>query len=334
MIDAVQTAAGSADSPDSPTAAPLVLGVDLGGTKSAVSLLTTDGEIRARSAARTPASGGPDVIVPFLLSLAKELIESQAAALPLLGIGISAGAPADARRGVVFEAPNLPGWSSAGIPLADIFSRAFGGIPAGLENDADATALAEHRFGAGRGTANLVFLTVGTGVGGGLITDGRLLRGACCAGGEVGHIAVEPEGRLCACGLRGCLEAYASGPSLVRLAVENGFVGEASGPAVIAAARAGDAAARAATRTAGTMLGRGIATLAMLLNPEIVVLGTLAVHAGDLLLPEIEREVAIRTWPRLRAGLRIVPAALGDRAQDLAALCAFLHRREQGASGR
>jgi glucokinase len=180
----------------------------------------------------------------------------------------------------------------------------------------------------------MAFLTIGTGIGAGLIVDGRLARGGTEAGGEIGHVAVEhdPErARPCLCGLRGCLEAYASGPSLARVARENGWAGEPTAPAVIAGAREGDSACRFAVEQAGQMLGRGIATLCMVTNPERVVLGTLAVHAGDLLLPMIEREVRARTWPRIFEHLRIVPAALGDRAQDLAALCVWLNGRAAAA---
>ena len=234
----------------------------------------------------------------------------------------------------MYPAPNLPGWPEEGTPLAQIVARELGGdLPVFLENDADATALAEWQFGAGRGARTMAFLTVGTGIGAGLILDGRLHRGARGAGGEVGHMAVVSEGgRACACGLSGCLEAYASGPSIVRVARERGYTGEADGRAVVAAARAGDPACLFAVRQAGEMLGRGIAALAMLLNPERVVLGTLAVHAGDLLLPEIERVARERAWPRNTDGLQVVPAALGDRAQDLAAVCAYLARAESGGT--
>jgi glucokinase len=140
---------------------------------------------------------------------------------------------------------------------------------------------------------------------------------------------VEPDGRPCLCGLRGCLEAYSSGPSIVRVAVERGFAGEPTGQTVIAAARAGEASAVFAVEQAARMLGRGLATLCMLLNPQRIVLGTLAVHAGDLLLPTVRETLRESAWSRLVDDVEIVPAALGDRAQDLAALCAFLHRRSE-----
>jgi glucokinase len=305
----------------------IILGIDLGGTKSAASLMTVTGDVLERVAASTPSLEGPSLLVSFLAELAQTVLSRCPNDLSVVGIGISAGAPADGKRGIVYSAPNMPGWGDAGFPLAERLSKRLDlPLPVALENDADATALAEHRFGAGKGIETMAFLTVGTGVGAGLILDGKLLRGAFGAGGEVGHIAVEPDGRSCSCGLRGCLEAYSSGPSLVRLAIERGFSGEPTGVAVIAAARTGDPEALFAVETAGTMLGRGIATLVMLLNPERIVLGTLAVHAGDLLLPLIKREMRARTWPRLQQSLTIVPAALGDRAQDLAALCAFLHQ--------
>ena len=300
-----------------------LLGIDLGGTKSAAVVGTADGQMVARASGPTP-QGGMDAIVPFLAALARETMAQSLGTV--VALGISAGAPADAKRGLVFNAPNLSftgtvGESDFGVPLAALLSQELGGLPAALENDADATALAEYRFGAGQGCDNMAFLTVGTGIGAGLILDGKLHRGASGAGGEVGHIAVVPDGRLCKCGLRGCLEAYASGPSLVRVAQERGFTGGTTGQGVIAGARYGDKAALFAVSQAGEMLGRGIASLVMLLNVERVVLGTLAVHAGDLLLPTVRETVTQHTWPRLHTNLTIVPAALGDRAQDLAALC-------------
>ena len=304
---------------------PLVLGLDLGGTKSAALVLTASGETLCRVAEATPAGDGPTVIVPFLLALARRALGRSPG--PVAGVGVSAGAPASARSGRVFSAPNLPGWGENGVPLARLLSQELNGLPVALDNDANATALAEHRFGAGRGARDMAFLTVGTGIGAGLILADRLYRGAGEAAGEIGHVAVETDparARACACGLRGCLEAYTSGPSLVRVAVENGWAGEPSGPAVVAAARAGDAACRGAVDQAGAMLGRGIAALCMITNPERVVLGTLAVHAADLLLPTIERVLRERCWPRIHENVRIVPAALGDRAQDLAALCVWL----------
>jgi len=300
-----------------------LLGIDLGGTKSAATIALPDGTLLERLAAPTPSTADAATLHGFLRDLARDVLR-RSGANPI-GCGISAGAPTDNATGTVFAAPNLPGWGAAGFPLAMRLSADLGGLPVRIENDADATAMAEHRYGAGKGTRTMAFLTIGTGVGAGLVLDGKLHRGMRGAGGEIGHIAVVPRGgRSCPCGLRGCLEAYASGPSVVRVAIERGYAGEATGAAVAAAARAGDPAAGYAFRQAAEMLGRGLASLVMLLNPERIVLGTLAVHAGDLLLDPIRNTISRRVWARLDEGLNVVPAALGDRAQDLAALCAWL----------
>jgi len=299
-----------------------ILGIDLGGTKSAALVATDDGMVLGRVAAPTPASGDSLELFDFLSELAREALNESPG--PIAGCGVSAGAPTDSSKGMVFAAPNLPGWGNDGFPLAERLGDALGRIPVRVENDADATAMAEHRYGAGRGTRTMAFLTIGTGVGSGLILDGRLHRGKIGAGGEIGHIAVDFEnGRPCPCGLTGCLEAYASGHSVLRVARERGYVGPADGVSLANAARNGDPHARFAFDQAAEMLGRGLATMTMLLNPERIVLGTLAVHAGDLLLDRIRDTVAQNTWNRLGEGLEIVPAALGDRAQDLAAICAW-----------
>jgi glucokinase len=237
---------------------------------------------------------------------------------------VSVGGPTDARRGEAWAAPALPGWGN-GYPLASVLSDAFDGITVRLENDADATALAEHRFGAGQDTQTMAFLTVGTGIGSGLIVENRLLRGKTGAGGEIGHVCVDHPGRACVCGMHGCLEAYACGPSIVNVARELGSAAS-DGPSAVALARAGEPAAKQAFDQAGEMLGRGLATLSMLIEPERFVLGTLAVHASDLLIPPAEASLRRHSWARNVRGVTIVPAGLGDRAQDLAALCAFLAR--------
>ena len=300
---------------------PHLLGIDLGGTKSAA--LVGDGasgKVAVRVSAPTPSGGSAEELAGFLLRLAQDALEKFGGDVD--GCGVSVGGPTDAARGLAFAAPAIPGWGEDGFPLQKFLEGGLN-LPVKLENDADTTALAEWKFGAGRGTQTMAFLTVGTGIGSGLILNGRLHRGAFGAGGEVGHLIVESGGRACVCGMRGCLEAYATGPSLVILAVENGYRGEPTGKAVTVAARAGDAACLAAFQTAGEMLGRGLASLTMLLNPERIVLGTMAVHASDLLLPPALESLERQCWRRLHEKLELHPAELGDRAQDLAALCAW-----------
>lgn len=311
----------------------MILGIDIGGTKCAAVLGQADGTIRARRAMPTEAEAGPDVVLARLIDLARELMQAEGvAAENLVGIGISCGGPLDTKTGLVYSPPNLPGWEA--IPVRRLFEKAFPGVRVVLENDANATALAEWRFGAGRGTQNMVFLTMGTGIGGGLILEGRLYRGTNDLAGEVGHQTILINGPVCGCGKRGCLEALASGPAVARLARESLHYGrgkrlvEVAGgrPAditaqhVIEAAREGDAFSRRILEEVGTYMGIGLANLIQILNPERIVLGTLAVHAGDLLLEPIRAAVTEYAWERARAVCEIVPAALGDRAQDLAAL--------------
>jgi len=307
--------------------------VDIGGTKCAVALGTRDGRILARKEMPTHAQAGPGDVLERLTRLAGDLVrERLASPSDLEGIGISCGGPLDTTTGIVYSPPNLPGWE--GIPVRALFERAFPGVRVVLENDANATALAEWMWGAGRGARNVVYLTQGTGIGGGLILDGRLYRGANDLAGEVGHQTILPDGPVCGCGKRGCLEALASGPAIARAAQRRLSDGESScllppagvpvehltGRHVVEAARAGDALARSVLAEAGMYMGVGLANIIQILNPERIILGTIAVHAGDLILEPIRNSVAERAWARAVAVCTIGPAELGDRAQDLAAI--------------
>ncbi len=310
-----------------------ILGIDIGGTKSAVVLGTPAGDITARAEMPTVSQDGPDAILTRLADLAHKLVADNGAdPKALAGIGISCGGPLDTKSGLVYDPPNLPGWTA--IPVRKRFEDAFPGVTVILENDANATALAEWHWGAGRGTTNMVFLTMGTGIGGGLILDGRLYRGTNDLAGEVGHQVIMRDGPLCGCGKRGCLEALASGPSIARLAQESLLYGrgkrliEIAGgkPAlitakhVVEAAKEGDAFSRKILAEVGGYMGLGLSNIIQILNPERIVLGTIAVHAGDLVLESVRKTVEEYAWERARAVCQIVPAELGDRAQDLAAI--------------
>lgn len=315
----------------------LILGVDIGGTKSAVVLARPDGEIlHRRSEPTRPDARGPEAVLERLAVMAREMMEVEAVTVSeVRGVGVSCGGPLDTKTGIVYAPPNLPGWE--GVPVKRFFEKALD-LPTVVENDANATALAEWRFGAGRGAQNVVFLTMGTGIGGGLILDGRLYRGANDLAGEIGHQTVLMNGPVCGCGKRGCLEALASGPAIARLARESMQYGRhrrvlalAGGrPAaitaehVVTAAKEGDAFALQILEEAGTYMGVGISNLIQILNPQRVIIGTIAVHAGDLILKPIRAAVAEYTWERMRNVCEIVPAALGDRAQDLAAVALLL----------
>jgi glucokinase len=236
-------------------------------------------------------------------------------------VGVSVPGPFDPATGTVLRPPNLPGWDE--VPLRAWLGEALG-ARVELENDANAAALAEWRFGAGRGARHLVYLTMSTGIGGGLILDGRLYRGVRAGAGELGHVALEWQGELCGCGLRGCAEAYLGGaclerrlrevtPAASRVAELAGGREHATPVHLVAAAHAGDAFALAELARWTHYLGRLLSITVFALAPEVIVLGTIAVAAGEALCFEpLRRQVARTTWPHVAAGLRIVPAALGE----------------------
>lgn len=312
--------------------APYIVGVDIGGTKVACVLADAEGHILARQWQPTRVQEGWKAVVQQLFEMTERVMEGVSRE-QVRGIGISCGGPLDSQRGIVYSPPNLPGWDA--VPIQQLFEERFE-LPARLENDANATALAEHRFGAGRGTRNMVFMTWGTGIGGGLILDGRLYHGTNDLAGEIGHTTVLLDGPSCGCGKRGCLEALASGPSIARRAREladdspESLVWRRTSPEevtaqhVVEAALEGDTFARFVLAEAATYMGIGIANVAQILNPERVVLGTIAVKAGDLVLEPLRRALEVHAWSRVREVLQVVPAELGDRAQDLAAVCLWL----------
>lgn len=312
--------------------APYIVGVDIGGTKVACVLADVGGNILARQWQPTRVHEGWQAVVQQLFQMTEQVLDG-VRLQQVRGIGISCGGPLDSRKGIVYSPPNLPGWDA--VPIKRLFEERFG-LPTRLENDANATALAEHRFGAGRGTRNMVFMTWGTGIGGGLILDGKLYRGTNDLAGEIGHTTVLLDGPLCGCGKRGCLEALASGPSIARRARElakespESLVWQRTSPEevtaqhIVEAASEGDIFARFVLAEAATYMGIGIANVAQVLNPERVVLGTLAVKAGDMVLEPLRRALAVHAWGRVREVLQVVPAELGDRAQDLAAICLWL----------
>ncbi len=319
----------------------LILGVDIGGTKSAVVLATAEGKImQRRGEATRPDLRGPLEVLERLAAMARELLTAENVQPgEVVGVGVSCGGPLDTKTGVVYAPPNLPEWKA--VPVRQFFEKALA-LPVRVENDANATALAEWRFGAGQGTRNFVFLTMGTGIGGGIIMDGRLARGANDLAGEIGHQTILMNGPLCGCGKHGCLEALASGPAIARLARESvrygrhkrvlalagGRLPDITAHHVIEAAKEGDAFALQILEEAGTYMGVGIANVMQILNPECIALGTIAVHAGDLIMKPIQAAVEEFAWKRVRDVCRIVPAALGDRAQDLAAVALWLPETE------
>ena len=286
----------------------VTVGVDVGGTKIAGGLVDEQGRVLRRAAADTPADSAAAIA-----AATAELIEKLRADQPdVAAVGIGAAGFIDAARSTVLFAPNLV-WRDEPF-RSEIADRV--GLPVVLENDANAAAWAEYRFGAGRGSRDLVAVTIGTGIGGGLVLDGRLYRGAFGIAGEPGHMRVVPDGRPCGCGNRGCWEQYASGPSLLRAARErSGGEPFPDGRALTLDAQGGDELALACYDEVGAWLGEGLAALAAILDPDRFVVAGGVSEAGDLLLEPARRRYASALSGRAYRPLAdIVAAELGPEA--------------------
>ena len=299
----------------------LAIGVDIGGTNILAGVVDGAGEIVAKARRATDPSD-PEQIESAVADCVRELMDAHEVA----GVGVAAAGFVSADRRELLFAPNIA-WRDH--PLADRLERLIG-RPVVIENDANAAAWAEYRFGSGRGTQDMVMLTLGTGLGGAIITGGQLVRGAFGAAAELGHITVQPDGHLCGCGQRGCWEAYASGTALAREAqrfAEDhadaartmlGLAGAEplAGAHVTAAARLGDEAALGLLHQFGRWLGIGIATLAAVTDPDVVVVGGgITTAAGDLILPTArDRFLRNLSGRGHRGELRILTAALANDA--------------------
>jgi glucokinase len=298
-----------------------ILGLDIGGTKTAVVAGTRAGEVLESRVHAMSATATFEQSWDAIRRLADDIILERGR--PGI-IGVSIGGPLDTHNGVVLSPPNLPGWDA--IPLRTMCEAHFG-VRTHVEHDARTGALAEWMFGAARGARHVAFLTFGTGLGCGLIIDGRLHRGAADSAGEVGHWRMAQRGPT-AFGKAGSWEAFASGAGLPRLArhlyPRRAWPADLNAEMLIGLARDGDAVAGRVVEAAAVWLGRGIAYLVDLLDPEIVVLGSLAVRAGDLFLPTASRTVRLETLPRTH-GCRIVVAGLGEHLGDVAALSAAIY---------
>jgi glucokinase len=296
---------------------PVFLGLDIGGTKSAAVVGDVSGTVLARVAGSTSPGPWPEAVAQLCGLVRSVCREAGIGAESAEALGVSCGGPLDSRTGIVYTPPNLPHWNA--VPLKALLEAEFQ-IPVLVENDANATALAEHRWGAGVGCQDMAFLTMGTGIGAGLILGGRLYRGRSELAGEVGHATVLPNGPICPCGKRGCLETLASGTAIARMGCERYGEAELTAKTICERAREGDPIACEILADAAHWMGIGLANLLHTLNLERIVLGTLAVHASDLLLEPIRESARLHCWPHLWEDVTIVPAGLGDAAQDKAAL--------------
>ncbi len=310
---------------------PYYLGIDIGGTKCAVIRGDDRGCVTDKVCFPTTT---PDETLSNIYAATERLIaKGRARGEEPLSIGVSCGSPMDSRRGIIQEPPNLPGWVD--VPITDELT-ARTGLPAFLCNDANACALAEWYFGAGRGTRNMIFLTFGTGMGAGLILDGRLYAGTCDAAGEVGHMRLADDGPV---GYRkpGSFEGFCSGGGLAQLGkryAEEALAGgtapmycptPADLPSVTAksmadAAHAGDETALAVYRACGTRLGQALSVLVDVLNPECIVIGSIFARSGDLLIPAMQAVMERECLSPSLAVCKILPAELTESVGDLAAL--------------
>ena len=323
----VEIAAIPAVDPDG--SAQHVLALDIGGTKLAAGVVDMSGGVHSFVVASTLAEEGPDRGLERLFDLGRKAVDESGIAWEAIGaIGIGAGGPLDATRGVLIAPPHLPGWID--IPLTREAEKALG-LPAALENDATAAAAGEHRFGAGAGTRHMIYLTISTGVGGGIVIDGRLYRGASGNGGELGHVTVDCNGRPCrGCGRRGCLEAYVSGTSIAERAQEAGMDGAVAAD-VASAAKAGDPVATAIWDETVDALACGLTSIVNLFEPELVVLGGGVVSGtGEQLLGPVRTRVRAGSMPPAAAGVEIVAAALGKRVGVVGAAAIAIERLGAG----
>ena len=311
-----------------------VVGIDIGGTKLATVVADNTGHILNKVRRPTLAERGPEYALQLLFDMVHETIElAGLERTTISAIGVSCGGPLDTETGIVYSPPNLPGWDA--LPLKAKLESEFQ-VPVIIENDANASALAEYRFGGGRGYNAVLYMTMSTGIGGGIVLDGQVYHGANDSAGEVGHQILLPDGPPCGCGKRGCLEALCSGPAIARRAqaavrnektsattlldLADGRVEDVRSEHVLEAARQGDVLGLQLVEETGYYMGWGIANLVNILNPDIVLLGTIAIAAGDLLLNPIRKTVSEFAMTRPAEAVKIAPAQLGEALGDLAAI--------------
>lgn len=312
--------------------------IDLGGTSVRAAVVDVNGGLAGFVAGATEASQGPDAVIDRIVAVLHEsLARASVDVSELAAVGIGAPGPLDWDTGVIHEAPNLPGWKE--VPLAARVGDAVG-LPAFLENDANAAALAERQYGIGRGALNMLYITVSTGVGGGLILEGELWHGAYGSAGEFGHMTVDFEGPLCDCGNRGCIEAIAAGPDIAAWVANQIAAGHSSslsgqtdlsGRDVVEAAQQGDALAVSALERAGRAVGFGVINVAHLVNLDTVVIGGGIANAGDLLFDPLRATVREHLLESTAPNLRLEPWSLGEDVGLLGAAAAARSRLVGGS---
>lgn len=312
----------------------VAIGIDLGGTNIAGGLVDEDGKLLARNGTPTKAHEGPDAVVGRIAGLIEELRPK--APGKIVGVGIGSPGPLHPTEGFIYSTPNMPGWDN--YHLRDRVAEKTG-LPVTVENDANCAVLAEAWRGAGRGCRTIVALTLGTGIGGGVVYDGKLVNGPTMSAGEVGHVTINYSGPKCGCGNHGCLEAYCGAAGIVSRAQDlldkPGTVSllrdwteqgkEKLTPALISrAADKGDGVALSVLRDTGRLLGVGIASLVNLFAPEKVILGGGVAAAGETLFKAVREHVRRYAFAPASQEVEIVPAEMGNDAGIIGAAGLYL----------
>lgn len=317
-----------------------IIGVDLGGTNIVVSAMSRDGtRLFGRQSAPTLADEGADAVVQRMAGMVEETIgtvmrEAAVSREAILGIGLGAPGTVDRELGVVLAAPNLR-WQN--YPLVERMT-ALTGLPVRIDNDANCATYGEWWLGAARGGINVIGVTIGTGVGGGIIIDRQLYHGFTGAAGEIGHVTIDLTGRRCGCGNYGCLEAYASGSAIAGRAREalehdetsvlrtlvHGDLSRITAALVYQAASEGDGVALEIVRDTAKFLGAGIANLLNIFNPDVVVIAGGVTQAGELLFAPLRTEVRRRAFKSVSDACRIVPGTLPGTAGVVGAVASFI----------
>jgi glucokinase len=320
----------------------IIAGVDLGGTNVKTALVTRDRELIDKESRPTDAAAGPDAVMAVMEASVRDLVKANGFSMAqVLAAGFGAPGPMNWQTGVVYSPPNLPGWKD--VPLADAMSERLG-VPCFVDNDANVACYGEYWMGAGQGAETMAVFTLGTGVGGGIVVFGRLLRGIDGTAAELGHITVQRDGRLCGCGSHGCLEAYASVTGMVRTAIEGLDKGKDSlikemcgsdieritGKMIFEAAQHDDKLAKKVFRETAAWLGIGIASMVNVLNPEKVVLCGGMIAAGDLLFDPVRATVRENAFEVPAKRCEILPAGLGGDSGVFGAAGCALARVENG----
>lgn len=308
-----------------------VLTADVGGTKMVVALVSPEGQIIDKHRQPTLAQDGPEAVIERLYSSINFLLDRNSISprqLEAMSLGIAG--IVDTMTGIVDKAPNLPGWENLALKtkIHDNY-----GVPVHILNEVDAAALGEHRYGAGQGLKNIVLITLGTGIGGGLVLGGKMFLGSTGSAFEVGHMVIKDDGPECGCGNNGCLETLASGTAMgreVRRRISDGeksmladmvdgVIENITAEKVHEAAKQGDSLALSVIADASHYLGLGIINLVTLINPEMIIIGGSVARMGNLLLDPVRQMVKDKAFPLMVKKLKIVPAYLGEDAGLLGA---------------